>query len=380
MERPKCVFSYSQVWSLSPKPLRSKDTFPKISSQLIRHILFIVLLFALSGCAGIQYTDKVQARDITQLDKKEATAKVLADAEEWRNSGVMLKKGLKYKLTATGGWSAGPICGQTSPEGLGVAAICSGSMGTYIGRGSASMLLGKIGELGSPFPVGNGLELTAPDDGILFFRINDTPMMMGDNSGSVDVITSLVGSSLENVVKYKDASKEDVSRGNPSGEKEERTTGKSPSPRPPGQESISSASLESGKDLPKLAVWDLVPRDTRATTTQELTSILVSEITKSRKFEVYSQENVRTLAGWTEERMKLGCTSTQCLTALGQMDVSRLISGSVGKIGDTYSISLNLFNTQNAKAQNAVSEFCRSENELIEMIQKAVRNLLNAYP
>ena len=107
MERPKCVFSYSQVWSLSRKPLRSKDTFPKISSQLIRHILFIVLLFALSGCAGIQYADKVQARDITQLDKKEATAKVLADADEWRNSGVMLKKGLKYKLTATGGWSAG---------------------------------------------------------------------------------------------------------------------------------------------------------------------------------------------------------------------------------------------------------------------------------
>jgi hypothetical protein len=249
-----------------------------------------------------------------------------------------------------------------------------------MGKGSASMLIGKIGESGSPFPVGNGLELTAPDDGILFFRINDTSLWMADNSGSVDVITSLVGSSTENIVKYKDASKEDFSRNYSPAGKEERTTGKSPSPRPPAQESISSASLESGKDLPKLAVWDLVPRDTRATTTQELTSILVSEITRLRKFEVYSQENVRTLAGFTEERMKLGCTSTQCLTALGQMDVTRLVSGSVGKIGDTYSISLNLFNTQNAKAQNAVSEFCRSENELIEMIQKAVRNLLTAYP
>jgi hypothetical protein len=359
MESPRHVFSYSQVWSLSSKRLRAKETFPKISSQLICLILFIVLLFALSGCAGIQYADRVQARDITQSDKKETTSKVLANAEEWRNSGVMLKKGLKYKLTATGDWSAGPLCGQTSPDGLGAAALCYGGSATYMGKGSASMLIGKIGESGSPFPVGNGLELTAPDDGILFFRINDTSLWMADNSGSVDVITSLVGSSLENVVKYKDAPA---------------------SPRPPAQESFSSASLESGKDLPKIAVWDLVPRDTRATTTQELTSILVSEITRLRKFEVYSQENVRTLAGWTEERMKLGCTSTQCLTALGQMDVSRLISGSVGKIGDTYSISLNLFNTQNAKAQNAVSEFCRSENELIEMIQKAVRNLLTAHP
>ncbi len=356
MEKSRGVFSYSQGRSLSAKLFRAKGTFPKISNLLI---LFVVFLLALSGCAGIQYADRVQARDITQLDKKETTSKVLAEAEEWRNSGVMLKKGLKYKLTATGSWSAGPLCGQTGPDGMGIAGLCYGGSATYMGNGSASMLIGKIGESGAPFAVGNGLELTASEDGILFFRINDTSLWMADNSGAVEVITSLVGSSLENVVKYQAAPAP---------------------PLPPAQESISSASLESGsgKDLPKLAVWDLVPRDTRATTTQELTSILVSEITKLRKFEVYSQENVRTLAGWTEERMKLGCTSTQCLTALGQMDVTRLISGSVGKIGDTYSISLNLFNTQNAKAQNAVSEFCRSENELIEMIQKAVRNLLNA--
>jgi len=88
-------------------------------------------------------------------------------------------------------------------------------------------------------------------------------------------------------------------------------------------------------------VWDLVSRNTPDSHAQELTSILVSEIGKIDKYEVYSQENVRTLAGWTEERMKLGCTSTQCLTALGQMDVAKLISGSVAKIGTRYSVSLN---------------------------------------
>jgi hypothetical protein len=106
----------------------------------------------------------------------------------------------------------------------------------------------------------------------------------------------------------------------------------------------------SSKDLPKIAVWDLVARDVKASYAQELTSILASEIAKLKKYEVYSQENVRTLAGWTEERMKLGCTSTQCLTALGQMDVAKLISGSVGKIGNRYSVSLSLYDTQNARA------------------------------
>ena len=138
----------------------------------------------------------------------------------------------------------------------------------------------------------------------------------------------------------------------------------------------SSSQLKSAKDQVKVAVWDLVPRNTPVTNAAELTSILVSEINKLETYEVYSQDNVRTLAGWTAERMQLGCTDSKCLTALGQMDVGKLISGSVGKIGDRYSISLNLFDTQNARSEKSISEFCRSENELIELVQMTVRRLL----
>jgi hypothetical protein len=134
--------------------------------------------------------------------------------------------------------------------------------------------------------------------------------------------------------------------------------------------------MAAGRELPKVAVWDLVPRNTPATHAQELTSILVSEITKLKKYEVYSQENVRALAGWSAERMKLGCTDSKCLVALGQMDIGRLLSGSVGKIGNRYTVSLNLFDTQNATAENAISEFCQTEDELIELVQMAVRKLL----
>jgi hypothetical protein len=94
------------------------------------------------------------------------------------------------------------------------------------------------------------------------------------------------------------------------------------------------------------------------------------------KYEVYSQENVRTIAGWTAERMHLGCTDTKCLTALGQMDVAKLISGRVGKIGNRYWVSLNLFNTQDARAEKSVSEFGLSENELIGLVQVALGKLL----
>jgi sulfatase modifying factor 1 len=139
-------------------------------------------------------------------------------------------------------------------------------------------------------------------------------------------------------------------------------------------------SLSDGKELPKMAVWDLEPRNTPETHARELTSFVVSEITKLKKFEVYSQENVRTLAGWSAERMKLGCTDTRCLLALGQMDIAKLISGSVGKIGKRYTVSLNLFETQKARAENAISKTCESEDELIELIQASVRELLGESP
>jgi formylglycine-generating enzyme len=58
------------------------------------------------------------------------------------------------------------------------------------------------------------------------------------------------------------------------------------------------------------------------------------------------------------------------------MDIAKLVSGRIGKIGNRYSVSLNLFDTQNAKAKNAVSEFGRSEDELIDLVQGAVRKLL----
>ena len=90
-------------------------------------------------------------------------------------------------------------------------------------------------------------------------------------------------------------------------------------------------SLSIGKELPKIAVWDLTRGILNPSYAQDLTSILVSEISKLEKYEVYSQENVRTLAGWTAERMQLGCTDTKCLTALGQMDIAKLISGTGGE-------------------------------------------------
>jgi len=127
------------------------------------------------------------------------------------------------------------------------------------------------------------------------------------------------------------------------------------------------------KELSKIAVWDLVAGKLTPSYAQDLTALLASEVSKLETYEVYSQDNVRTLAGWTEERMPLGCTESKCLTALVQMDISKLISGRVRKIGNTYSMSLNLFDTQSVRAEEIIPEECKSEVELIPLVRQVVR-------
>lgn len=153
-------------------------------------ILCVLMLFGVSGCAVNQYADKGQM-DITQADRKEVTTQVSADAEEWKNSGMALKKGMKYKISASGRWSLGPICGVTGPDGYGNSPICGG---VFV-PGSGSLLVGRIGEQGRPFAIGKGIELTAPEDGILFFSVNGGLKIFC--SGYVNVTTGVLSPSVE---------------------------------------------------------------------------------------------------------------------------------------------------------------------------------------
>lgn len=83
-----------------------------------------------------------------------------------------------------------------------------------------------------------------------------------------------------------------------------------------------------GKELPKIAVWDLAPRNTPASHAQELTSILVSEISKLGKYEVYSQDAARATGAAT-----LGCAwpglYNLSLEPFGVSEFSKLRKGSL---------------------------------------------------
>jgi hypothetical protein len=138
-----------------------------------KYLRLLLIIFILTGCSGAKkYYEKHQAVDLLKLEQPEVKVRVLAEAEEWLNSGVIVKAGQQYKIEASGKWHGGLICGWTGPDGIGASQVC---ICRIIPGWSISTLIARINDDGVPFAVGNEYTFVASHDGTLQFHINDPP-------------------------------------------------------------------------------------------------------------------------------------------------------------------------------------------------------------
>ena len=86
----------------------------------IQALTAIFLIQILSACAApqLRYSDQVTAKQLQGFEQ--ASTRVSAAIEEWRNSGVEVKKGQTYQITAAGKWRTYPTCNFTEADGIGL--------------------------------------------------------------------------------------------------------------------------------------------------------------------------------------------------------------------------------------------------------------------
>lgn len=179
-------------------------------SARIRRSFFLALLaaFALSGAALAQDTDlyglpkkpeipdHVESAqpplDIAETGAEAVTA-TLPAKNEWTSAGVRLRKGIKYRVSASGEWHMGGFCARSGPSGLGSnTPLCFSFIPPFIlPQHQIGTLIGKIGQDGRPFAIGESLEFEAERDGTLYLRSNDPKGLTNDNSGSVTAKVAL---------------------------------------------------------------------------------------------------------------------------------------------------------------------------------------------
>jgi len=164
-------------------------------------VVFLPLITILTGCAGnVHYTDKVVQKELT--GNSAITTKVLATVVEWRDSGVIVRKGVTYNIKAKGRWRAAGTCDWTGPNGEGMyGLLCPPwDLGKVISGWPHQTLIGKISENGEPFAIGSEHELTPSEEGALYLKMNEQDAMM-DNSGIMQVVITIAQSSLAQIPK-----------------------------------------------------------------------------------------------------------------------------------------------------------------------------------
>lgn len=140
----------------------------------------------------LSFVDNVSAQDLNQANTKLVTASVVAKVEAWQNSGVEIKQGSTYKISATGTWQLAPTCPVTGPTGDNLYNLVCWDVGNQtVANRSHAALIGKIGKDALAFYVGDTFSFTAESDGVLYLMCNDAPSFFFDNAGALNVSISL---------------------------------------------------------------------------------------------------------------------------------------------------------------------------------------------
>ena len=159
--------------------------------------MWIVLLpiLILAGCQagrGIDYTDEVATADPERGDVR---VRVLANAAQWRDTGVTVQPGQTYRISAHGSWRSHPVCRFVGPDGQNAyGGFCLAiTANKVIPEASHPTLIGRIGSAGRGFVVGSTLELRPAEAGRLYLRMNDADGSTINNEGEVVATIHLEG-------------------------------------------------------------------------------------------------------------------------------------------------------------------------------------------
>lgn len=140
-------------------------------------------ILLLAGAVAVLVTlTQTAPRHLTVSRKhSDLIAKRIYAYRDWQSTGVRVDQGDLVEIEAEGEWLYTP----DEFHGPGGHPVYPAASFYPISSGSGGALIGRIGEKGYRFIVGNRVDMQAPQKGILYLRINDD--ILSDNDGWVAV-------------------------------------------------------------------------------------------------------------------------------------------------------------------------------------------------
>lgn len=141
--------------------------------------------------------------------------------------------------------------------------------------------------------------------------------------------------------------------------------------------------------LPKLAVLDVAPvgdaRKELEPKAELLTTLTLAEVNRLGRFKAIGRQDVTALLGLERQRQLLGCSdeASSCVGELaGALGVEFVVSGTLGRLGQTYRVDLKLLASNSAEARAVASADVPVGNDeaFLETVERLVRQLTATIP
>ena len=106
-----------------------------------------------------------------------------------------------------------------------------------------------------------------------------------------------------------------------------------------------------------MAVLELTGQGVPVELAKLVSEALLQEAHKLEGPRVIGMVEVRALLGFEQQRQLVGCTESECLTEMvGALGVDKVLSGSIGKLGDSWLLHLRVSNFHTSRTEAQVSE------------------------
>lgn len=137
--------------------------------------------------------------------------------------------------------------------------------------------------------------------------------------------------------------------------------------------------MPAGKTL-TIALVGLKPIGVSEETSRNLAQVLGSALKGVEGANVVSQEDIRSMLELEAQKQQLGCNDADCFAEIGgALGVDKMVTGSVGKMGERYVISLRLIDSRTSKVDARLTEsFVGAESQLLPAVRHSARTLLGA--
>lgn len=133
---------------------------------------------------------------------------------------------------------------------------------------------------------------------------------------------------------------------------------------------------------PPAAIWQLTPLgNTSPADAEVLTQTLFTQIGRSGWFQLIAREDMGKILAELKISLSDACDSTQCAVEYGrQLSARVMIIGCLGRVGETYSMTLRLVDVETGRTMAAVEERAKiGPDDLYNLIDLCGAELLDEY-